>query len=52
MFELQVYVDMQKIERYPHKIEELYESIKKKAAAASKVRHLGHVILYYMMAIL
>ena len=34
---LQVYVDMQKIERYPHKIAELYEGIKKKAAAASKV---------------
>ena len=28
---------MQKIERYPHKIQELYEAIKKKAATASKV---------------
>ena len=35
--DFQVYVDMQKIERYPHKIEELYEAIKKKAATALKV---------------
>ena len=33
----QVYVDMQKIDRYPHKIEELYEVIKKKASVEGKV---------------
>jgi len=34
---LQVYVDMQKIDRYPHKIKELYEAIKKKAVSKKKV---------------
>ena len=35
--DFQVYVDMQKIERYPHKIQELNEVIKKKAAVEAKV---------------
>ena len=36
-YTFQVYVDMQKIDRYPHKIEELYEVIKKKASVEGKV---------------
>lgn len=43
---LQVFVDMTKKDRYPHKIKELYEAIKKKDDSDKKVNDLIYFIYF------